>query len=255
MAAASRPGKHADLARLRAEVARLEGDPGADAAPVVPLGLAAIDTCLPGGGIGRGRVHEIATADGSAAAFGIALWFVSRLCAPARPFLWCVRALPYAPALADFGLHPDNLILARCRNSAELLWAAEEGLGAPALGAVLIEAATVSATAARRLALAARASGITTVLLRPGDTAAPLAAETRWRVAAAPENAWDIELVRARGVPPRRWRVVWRGVDTGARLTTDHDHDNGWKQSRADTRRSGTAGAGPVAAASAGGAG
>ena len=262
----SRPNSAA-LARLRAEVARLEGmgTQMDEAAPVVALGCDAVDRHLPGGGIGRGQVHEIVAGDHGAAALGVALWFVSRLCtgAPwlscaAMPWLWCTRELPYGPALADFGLAPETLIVARCRKARELLWAAEEGLAAPALGAVLVEAAAIDATAARRLALASRQSGVGAVLLRPEGPAAPLATATRWRVTGAPDGAWDVELARARGATGRRWRLAWHGRD-GARPVTllcDGDpHDQSDKQPTRTPQHGGqAAGTRPVAAAPAGGA-
>lgn len=245
----SRPAPDA-LARLRAEVARLEGTGagGGDTAPVVPLGLAAIDGYLPNGGIGRGRVHEIVAGDAGAAALGAALWFVARLCTrneearfcardttgtTGRAWLWCTRELPYGPALADFGLAPESLVVARCTDARELLWAAEEGLAAPALGAVLVEAAALGATAARQ-------SGVAALLLRPrGD-------------------AWDVELLRARGAAPRRWRVAWHGRDGAMPVSlvaaaADCDGDRHDDKGTARRRRR-TAGARPVAAASAGGA-
>lgn len=270
----SRPAPDA-LARLRAEVARLEGTGagGGDTAPVVPLGLAAIDGYLPNGGIGRGRVHEIVAGDAGAAALGAALWFVARLCTrneearfcardttgtTGRAWLWCTRELPYGPALADFGLAPESLVVARCTDARELLWAAEEGLAAPALGAVLVEAAALGATAARRLALAARQSGVAALLLRPRGDALPLAAATRWRVTGAPGDAWDVELLRARGAAPRRWRVAWHGRDGAMPVSlvaaaADCDGDRHDDKGTARRRRR-TAGARPVAAASAGGA-
>lgn len=256
------------LAALRARIHRIEaGSPGEDAVPECqPLGLADIDRHLPGGGLARGVVHEILAGDEGApnrgaqdngAALGFALWLVAGMTG-ARPWLWCAQnntakagdAAPYAPALADFGLKPRRLLLARTAFERETLWAAEEGLATPALGAVLAEAASVSAIAARRLALAARASGVPLILLRPeAEAAGPVA--TRWRVCGAPDGAWEIALLRAGSVFPRRWRVVWRGAEGLQPLPLDKDHDNHNPWQDFDNRAACT---GPVAAASARGA-
>lgn len=256
------------LAELRARIARIGAggseDP-AGPAPVIALGLDDIDRHLPGGGLARGAVHEIVAPapepDAGAAALGFALWIVARM-TQRRAWLWCATdasrgeaaSLPYAPALADFGLSPRRLLLARTAFARETLWAAEEALATPALGAVLAEADAVSDIAARRLALAARASGVPLILLRRGEAMA-IPAASCWRVASAPGGAWEIALLRAGGVFPRRWRVLWRGA-TDAPLPlpvpspADHDHDD----LQANSQARDAAGARAVAAASSRGA-
>jgi protein ImuA len=253
------------LAALRARINRIEaGSLVEDAyggARVSPLGLDDIDRHLPDGGLARGGVHDIVAGDDSAAALGFALWIIAGM-ARGRTWLWCVQdgvqgstraPMPYAPALADFGLSPRRLLLARTAFERETLWAAEEGLATPALGAVLAEVTAVSDIAARRLALAARSSGVPLVLLRP-DAAAAGPAATRWRVTGAPDGAWEIALLRAGSVFPRRWRVLWRGSEGAIPLPVDNDHMD--YMDRADDRRNdrqdagAATGARPVAAAS-----
>jgi protein ImuA len=251
------------LAALRARINRIEaGSLVEDAyggARFVPLGLDDIDRHLPGSGLARGAVHDIVAGDDSATALGFALWIVARM-THGRTWLWCVQddvqgsmraPTPYAPALADFGIRPRRLLLARTAFARETLWAAEEGLATPALGAVLAEAAAVSDIAARRLALAARSSGVPMVLLRPDAAIAAGPAATRWRITGAPAGAWEIALLRAGGVFPRRWRVLWRGPEGAVPLPVDNDH-----MDKADDRRNDRQDAGaatdtrPVAAAS-----
>lgn len=233
------------LAALRARIARIgAADDGyAAAAPLVALGCGDIDRHLPGGGLARGALHEIVAADSGAAALGFALWIVARMTRK-QAWLWCAQespqgaaaSMPCVPALADFGLAPRRLLLARTMFERETLWAAEEGLATPALGAVLAEAAAVSDIAARRLMLAARTSGVPLILLRPAEPAADLVkgglpAASRWRVGGAPDGAWEIALMRAAGVFPRRWRVAWRGSEGPFPIpvptpAADHDHDD-----------------------------
>ena len=185
---------------------------------VLPLGVPTIDGMLPGGGLARGAVHEIA---GSAAG-GFAAMVAGRL---GGAVLWCVAAVSpvvlYGPGLAAFGLDTDALVIVRCASRCDMLWAMEEGLREPALAAVIGEPdRAVGLTASRRLQLAAETSGVTGLILRQGGeigTLAPSAVFSRWRVesapAAGPATCWRLELLRCRGglaAAGRCWTVEWR---------------------------------------------
>ena len=211
------------LAGLRARIRRIErGEAAAHA--VLPLGVAAVDAALPGGGLARGAVHEVA---GSAAG-GFAAMVAGRL---GGGVLWCVpaasRRVLYGPGLAAFGLDTDALVIVRCAARRDMLWAMEEGLREPALAAVIGEPdRAVSLTASRRLQLAAETSGVTGLILRPDNEAsalAPSAVFSRWRVEPAPMAGsvdtppsaarWRLALLRCRGGfagAGRRWTVEWR---------------------------------------------
>lgn len=247
-----------NLDALRAKIARLEGPPAlhsfkagskaeskdSDGAPprrpVLPLGVKAIDGYLPWGGLPAGALHEVIAGDVSAAATAFALTLAASLAAaPAAhgegrgrkgpaSFLWCVNGdVPYGPGLAAFGIEGHRLLVVRGRNDRDVLWAAEEGLGAGALAAVFAEVHALDLTASRRLALAARESGVTAFALRPFGTApAATAALTRWRVTSAQSlgeasergvgtACWRLELLRCRNAMPKAWRVAWRGAAAG----------------------------------------
>ncbi len=228
------------LAGLRARIARIgagrmEGPDAPEA--VATLGCDDIDRHLPGGGLARGAVHEVIAANDDAAALGFALWVVSRMTRGKTPWLWCAPqsgSPPYAPGLGQFGLSPRRLLIARTAFERETLWAAEEGLATPALGAVLAEAGAVSDIAARRLALAARTSGVPLILLRERETGSQgaIPAASRWRVTSAPDGAWEIALLRAGGAFPRRWRLRWQGAAGKPQplavpsQAADHHHDD-----------------------------
>lgn len=217
------------LAGLRRRLEALERVGRREAASLA-FGAPAIDGLLPGGGLALGTLHEIASAgpdeeDGAIAAAFLA-GILARL-ASARPVLWCLAAGDlYAPGLAECGLPPGRLILARGRSDQELLWAMEEGLRSPGLAAVVGEVAGLSLPASRRLLLAAEGSGVTGFALRRWRTGgaaarqrlAPNAAATRWRVAALPGDLaagepgvgkplWQLELWRCRGGVPASWIV------------------------------------------------
>ncbi len=234
------PADAATLDALRARVAALErtgGAPGGQTR-ILPLGVAAIDAHLPWGGLPAACLHEVVDGDGVRGHMGgAASAFTASRAAPmaaGRPILWITgqrRLDLYAPGLAAFGLPPATLIVVQARGTAAL-WAMEEALREPGVGAVVAEIAAVNLTASRRLQLAAEAGGAGAFLLRAdaADTLPPTASVTRWRVGAVAGGAqgidaqaartnggmppvgavcWRLELMRCRGARPASWRVEW----------------------------------------------
>jgi protein ImuA len=219
------------LTALRERVRRIER-PAAAEHGVLPLGVAAIDRTLPGGGLSRGTLHEILGAgadeeDGALAA-AFAARIVGRLGANEDgTVLWCLpRPDLYGSGLAAGGLDPARLVLVRAARAVEILWAMEEGLRAAGIAAVVGEVGRLDMVASRRLQLAAERSGITAFLLRrwrdSGEAARerglPSVAATRWRVATLPSvptdgepgigrPRWRVELLRCRGSTPACWEV------------------------------------------------
>ncbi|SCW53844.1 protein ImuA [Sphingobium faniae] len=218
----------ATLTALRRRIASLESRSVAHHAHV-PLGHALVDRAL-GGGLARGRVHEFFAGEGGeAAATGFSL-ILARLAGPDAVTLWlrpaaaARQAAPYGPGLAALGIDPAHLLVGAMRDEAMLLRAAVEALRCPALGALLLEirgrAPQLDLTASRRLSLAAEQSGVTALLLRMDADPTPSAADTRWRVAAAPSaplpgnapgmSAFDLTLLRHRGGRDgMAWRLIW----------------------------------------------
>ncbi len=234
---------------------------------IMPLGVPAIDAHLPGGGLRLAGLHEIAGArdewdDAVVAGFCLAL--LDRLAAvrgqtgegsSAGPVLWAARRADlYGPGVAGLmgarvgpaksektgGFHPGRLILVRARRDADVFWALEEGLRAPAgaLSAVVGEAAEPDDTAMRRLQLAAETAGRPCFLLRrrlfAGRAPGPATAHTRWRVGALPSEEtrsetglagglnslpgrprWRLDLLRCRGAAPGSFTVEWNDAAGG----------------------------------------
>jgi protein ImuA len=227
--------KQALLEKLRARLARLDRHP--TERPILPLGLAAVDRVLPGGGLARGCLHELCGAPDRAAAAGFAAALLGRLAVDGHALWIGPRDDLYAPGLAAQGLPPERLIVVRAGARDARLWALEEALRSPGLTAVLAEVDRLTLTQSRRLQLAAEAKGVTAFLLRPlaacdaptaAPTAAPSAAMTRWRItplpAAATDDAsrawgppsgwrppsWRVELIRCRGGRTGAWAIAWR---------------------------------------------
>ncbi|MGS1018038.1 ImuA family protein [Allosphingosinicella humi] len=197
-----------------------------------PLGHAGIDAML-GGGLARGRLHEAfaAEADDAASAAGFAAMLALRAMPAGSAVLWlrtddaerrCGRF--HASGFAELGGDPDALLLALAPDPVALLRGAAEAARCAGLGAVVVEGwgrlPALDLTASRRLALAAEKSGVTVLMLRIGAEPVPSAADTRWRVGAAPSDGLeanapghvtlDIELLRRRAGPSGlRWRLEW----------------------------------------------
>ena len=208
------------LERLRAELARLDRRPP-HARGVRPLGLAGIDRALPGGGLPRGSLHELQGEPGRGAALGFAAALLGWLLADGGHGLWIgPRDELFGPGLAELGLPPERLLVVRARARAARLWALEEALHSPGLVAALAEIDRLSLIQSRRLQLAAEASGVCALLLRPlAAGAGPSVAATRWRItplgSEGPGRAlgpprWRLELVRCRGGQTGLWQVEWQ---------------------------------------------
>ncbi len=211
------------LERLRAALARLEPRTAGAASAVLPLGLAGIDRALPGGGLPLGCLHELQGAPRQAAAAGFAAALLGRLLGGSGHALWIgPRSDLFGPGLAALGLPPERLLVVRARGRERILWALEEALRCKGLVAALAEVDRLDLTGSRRLQLAAEATGVSALLLRPPPEragAAASAAVTRWRITAAPgESAgrelgapvWRVELLRCRGGRSGSWQVAWR---------------------------------------------
>jgi len=201
---------------LRDRIEKLEAG-GRRTTTSLPFGVAAMDEHLPGGGLARASLHEVAggghgAVDGAAAAL-----FAAGIAArTSGKVLWClVRKDLFAPALQQAGLDPERVIYVEAGDEKALLGCFEEGLRHGGLGAVVGEVARLSMTASRRLQLAAEQSGSIGIAIRRWrrqtetvDFGQPTAAVTRWRVTSLPSvplpvpgvgrARWQVELIRCR---------------------------------------------------------
>src|ERR1700682_6265794 len=155
------------IRRLREQIQSLEGTP-LRARAVLPCGIEAIDSRLPGGGLALGALHEVAggghdAIDGAAAAL-----FAAGIAARTRgKGLWGIkRPALLRSALAQAGLPPDRVIYVEAVDEKPVLICFEEGLRHGGLGDVVAEVARLSMTASRRLQLAGEGSGIIGIAFR-----------------------------------------------------------------------------------------
>ena len=209
--------RSAALARLRDTLAGLTTRaPAGGAGAPIPVFA---DTSLIGAGLVRGALHEVCAATpGSGVAFAAIL-----LARCGGQVLWISTEqesnLVWPPGLIPFGLAPESLILARAARWPEALWAMEEALRCPALGAAVLMAGAgqgLDLTATRRLHLAAEAGGVFGLLLRPDGAAGASAARTRWHIAPLASDTaprWRLTLLRQRGgAPAGPWNVAFNAA-------------------------------------------
>jgi len=235
---------------LRARIARVERSGRASRA-VLPFGLPALDRHLPEGGLALGALHEVAPSGPELTHAAAASLFVGGILGRLKgPVLWCVgRKDLFAPALAGVGLAPGRLIFVETHgDDASVLAVLEEALRHPALAGVAGEVGRLAPTPARRLQIAAGASGVVAFALPRAATTEPDAAVTRWRVSTLPSTPlpvpgvgrprWQLELARCRNGQTASWTM--EGCDAKGRLGLAADMADG----SAAARRPGRAAAG-----------
>lgn len=220
------------LAVLHRQVTDLVDDAGHAQLGRVRLGIPEADAVL-GGGLRRGRLHELRAAGEAhaGAVTGFAAMLAVAWLNHGRPILWLRQQASharcgqiYAPGYAALGGDPAQLLLVTAPDPLTLLRAGLDAVRCPGLGLVVIDYAgpahLLTLTASRRLALAARHSGVSLLLLRGDEAATASAADTRWRIRAAPSASnrrdtvaapvLDLELLRQRsGRAGWSWRVEW----------------------------------------------
>jgi protein ImuA len=129
----------------------------------------------------------------------------------------------YALGAAPFGIDPERFLLVRASTPKDALWAMEEALKTRGITAVIGELAergeTADLTATRRLSLAAQKGGSLALLLRQYAWREPIAAATRWQIAAASgagdefgglgATAFSLTLTKNRRGPCGTWILQW----------------------------------------------
>ncbi len=202
------------------------------------FGLSSIDQHLPGSGLARCGLHDIApSAYGETpAAMGLALSLgIRRLNDPSerRPLLWCrleheirEHGRLYGHGLEALGLGRNRFMTVTLKHPTALLWTMEEALKSGALAVVIGDAipAKTDLTTTRRLSLAAAAGKSAGLIVFTSRQPNATASHSRWlatsqRSQAPPFDgyapghpAWTIELTRARGGRPGAWTVEWQNA-------------------------------------------
>src|SRR5580700_9102325 len=103
-----------------------------------PSGFPELDASLPGGGWPIGAIAELMSDAVGIGELSLLVPVLSRLARAGRYIAWIAPPyLPYAPGLAQRGLPLERMLLIRTHSLQDSLWAAEQALRCPAVGAVL----------------------------------------------------------------------------------------------------------------------
>jgi hypothetical protein len=216
-----------------AQVWRADDLSQAGSAGFVSSGSAALDAELPGRGWPQGAVTELLVDAPGRGELSLLMPALAQVTRTGRPCVWTLpyeqttnatteaadKLLPYAPALAAAGVDLDRSIFVEPVTARESLWALEQSLRMPHLGALVgwLPAGHVDADfrALRRLhLLASRYQALVFILRTPRAAAAPSPAALRLHLVDR-DGRLDVSLLKRRGRPllepitlqvhPARW--------------------------------------------------
>ena len=188
-------------------------------AGIVASGSAALDAELPGGGWPQGALTELLVDTPGGGELSLLMPALAQVTKTGRPSVWTLpyeqtssasvatveTPLPYAPALSAAGIDLDRSIFVQPVTPRESLWALEQSLRMPHLGALIgwLPAGNVNADfrALRRLhLLAGRYQALVFVLRTPRAAVAPSPAALRLLLASR-DGRLDVTLLKRRGRP------------------------------------------------------
>jgi protein ImuA len=169
----------------------------------LPSGFAALDEHLPGGGWPAGMITELIARAPGVGELRLLMPLLRRLTGERRVvILLGPPHLPYAPALAAFGIDLDLLVVVRAVQAADRLWAVEQALRSASFGALLawLPHERTRPEHLRRMQLAAQAARGPVFLFRPlpaqfDASPAPL----RLLLLPRPQQRLSVQLLKRRG--------------------------------------------------------
>jgi protein ImuA len=176
---------------------------------VVATGAPVLDAQLPGGGWPVGALTEILQPAGVHSEWCLLLPALAR-CGSGPVVLVGAPQVPFAPALAAQGLHPQRLLWMSTHAVASGLWVAEQALRCAEVNAVLAWLPQARASQLRRLQMAAAQHGKLLFVMRAAQTQAE-ASPAVLRLLVAPlaqgasadtaRDALQVQLLKRRGPP------------------------------------------------------
>jgi protein ImuA len=162
--------------------------PLAPPASLTPTQLGPLQQFLPGGRLPAGGLLEFVSVGPGGGGAWLALWLTLGVTGPL--LLVDVEHELYPPALAGLGLDLTRTVVVRPRSRGEGLWAFEQALRTPGVGAAWCRSQLWNERIYHRLQRAAETGGGLGLISSPAQPRPPLArTEARW-------------LIQPRGVPP-----------------------------------------------------
>lgn len=143
---------------------------GHSPSPGIPTGFDSLDAQLPGAGWPTGSPIELIAPEPGIGEIRLLMPVLQRLSRERKvTLLLGPPHIPYAPALAAFGLHLDDLVVVQASQAADRLWAVEQILRSSAFGALLawLPHGKTRPEHLRRMQLAAQSARGPVFLLRP----------------------------------------------------------------------------------------
>lgn len=166
-------------------------------------GFAALDAVLPGGGWPDSCLTELLCREPGIGELRLLIPLLQRLTQQRRfVILLAPPHIPYAPALAGFGVQLDYLIVIQAPNAADRLWAVEQTLRSTGFGALLawLPQQRTRPEHLRRLQLAAQSAGGPVFLFR--ELAAQFEASPaplRLMLLPRPAQQLSVQILKRRG--------------------------------------------------------
>jgi protein ImuA len=193
----SSDSRQALLARLRQQVAEQEGSRSPIDERPISTGISALDRLLPAGGLRRGTLVEYLSPAAASGAGLLALSAAREACREGRALVVLDHPPPtrsasegisaghfYPPAAVAWGIDLARMLVLRPATTADALWAFDQALRCPGVGAVFARYSRLASREFRRLQLAAESGGTVGLLLRPATARGqPTWAGVRWQVA------------------------------------------------------------------------
>lgn len=228
------PTERSDLvATLRHELEQQERPRLPRDAQPISTGALSLDRLLPWGGLRPGSLVEYLSAgEGQGAGAGagtLALIAARAACHEGRALVVLDRQQQfYPPSAAAWGIDLSQTLLLRPANEAEEMWATDQALRCPRVGAVWVMCGPLQVRDFRRLQLAAEGGGTLGLLVRPAKVRGRFTwADVQWLVEPQPSRErWRlrVELVRCRGgTGGRSVQLEWN-EETGTWCEESHFH-------------------------------
>ena len=166
-------------------------------------GFDTLDKQLPGGGWPTGMLTELITRHAGVGELRLLVPVLRRLTQAGKVVILLAPPLiPYAPALASFGIDLDYLIIIQANNAADRLWAVEQTLKSASFGALLawLPERRTRPEHLRRMQLAAQTATGPVFLFRELDAQfSPSPAPLRLLLLPRPNEQLSVQVLKRRG--------------------------------------------------------
>lgn len=186
--------------RARLQQMTQRGPLGSGGSPALHTGHEALDALLPGGGWPLGALTELLSDQCGIGELELLLPALQALARGGRCLLWIDPPyVPYAPALVQRGLPLERVLCIRTERPQASLWAAEQALRCPAIGAVLHWSEHIVDRSLRRLQLAAE-GGQTLGILHRSASALQMPSPAALRLQLQPlSDGLEVQIKKSRG--------------------------------------------------------